>query len=70
MILLTKSPGSSKSFQEAPRKVQKISGQKYRNNSVGFLEEVLTPKGHLEINWPLVETGVQQVYAAEISIEV
>jgi hypothetical protein len=49
MILLTKSPGSSKSFQEAPRKVQKISGQKYRNNSVGFLEEVLTPKGHLKL---------------------
>jgi hypothetical protein len=32
------------------RKVQKISGQKSRNNFVGFLEEVLTPKGHLEIN--------------------
>ena len=28
MILLTKSPGSPKSFQEAPRKLQKISGQK------------------------------------------
>ena len=53
MILLTKSPGSSKSFQEAPRKVHKISGQKYRNNSVGFLEEVLKPKGHFEINRPL-----------------
>ena len=53
MILLTKSPGSSKSFQEAPRKLQKKSGQKSRNNFVGFLEEVLTPKGHFEINWPL-----------------
>jgi hypothetical protein len=30
--------------------VQKISGQKSRNNFVGFLEEVLTPKGHFEIN--------------------
>jgi hypothetical protein len=28
MILLTKSPGFPKSFQEAPRKLQKISGQK------------------------------------------
>jgi hypothetical protein len=50
MILLTKSPESSKSFQEAPRKLQKKSGQKSRNNFVGFLEEVLTPKGHFEIN--------------------
>jgi hypothetical protein len=41
---------ASKSFQEAPRKVQKISGQKFRINFVGFLEEVLTPKGHFEIN--------------------
>ena len=44
---------AEKASREAPRKVQKISGQKYRNNSVGFLEEVLTPKGHFEINWPL-----------------
>jgi hypothetical protein len=50
MILLTKSPGSSKSFQEAPRKLQKNSGQKSGKNFVGFLEEVLTPKGHFEIN--------------------
>jgi hypothetical protein len=50
MILLTKSPGSLKSYQEAPRKVQKISGQKFKNNSVGFLEEVLTPKIHFEMN--------------------
>jgi hypothetical protein len=49
-LLLTKSPGSSKSFQEAPRKLQKKSGQKSRNNYVGFLEEVLTPKRHFEIN--------------------
>ena len=40
---------ASKSFQEAPRKVHKILGQKSRNNFVGFLEEVLTPKGHFEI---------------------
>jgi hypothetical protein len=41
MILLTKSPGSPKRFQEAPRKVQKISGQKSRNNYVGILEETI-----------------------------
>ena len=46
-------PGSSKSFQEAPRKLQKISGQKSGNNFVGILEEVFRPKGHSEINWPL-----------------
>ena len=39
-----------KSFQEAPRKVKKNSGQKSRNNFVAFLEEVLTSKGHFEIN--------------------
>jgi hypothetical protein len=33
----TKSPGSPKSFQEAPRKLQKISGQKSRNNFVAIL---------------------------------
>jgi hypothetical protein len=27
MILLTKSPGSPKSFQEAPRKLQKFQGR-------------------------------------------
>ena len=53
MILLTKSPGSPKSFLEAPRKLQKISGQKSCNNFVGILEEVFGPKGHSEINWPL-----------------
>ena len=51
--LLLKSPGSWKSFQEAPKKVQKISGQKYRNSFVGFLEEFLIPIEHFEINWPL-----------------
>ena len=39
-----------KSFQEAPRKLQKISGQKSGNNFVGILEEVFEPKGHSEIN--------------------
>ena len=59
-ILLTKSPGSSKSFQEAPRKLQKNSGQNPGNNFVGFLEEVFTPKGHFEINWPL--SSAQKVH--------
>ena len=34
-----KPTGSQKSFQEAPRKPQKISGQKSRNNFVGILDE-------------------------------
>ena len=42
-----------KSFQEAPRKVQKISGQKFRNNFVGNFVQKMKPKGHFEINWPL-----------------
>ena len=41
---------ASRKPQEAPRKVQKNSGQKSRNNFVGFFEEVLKPKGHFEIN--------------------
>ena len=36
--------------QEAPRKLQKNSGQNPGNNFVDFLEEVFTPKGHFEIN--------------------
>jgi hypothetical protein len=39
MILLTRSPGSSKSFQEAPRKLQKIQGRNPGNNFVGILDE-------------------------------
>ena len=42
-----------KSFQEAPRKVQKISGQKSRNNFVGIFVQTIIQKGHFEINWPL-----------------
>ena len=53
MILLTKSPGSPKSFQEAPRKLQKISGQKFRNIFVGILDKTDFSLGHSEINWPL-----------------
>jgi hypothetical protein len=40
MILLTKSSGISKSFQEAHRKLQKISGQNSRNIFVGILDEI------------------------------
>ena len=54
MILHTKSPGSPKSFHEAPRKLQKNSGQKSRNNFVGIFVQTVKPKGHFEINWPLV----------------
>jgi hypothetical protein len=39
MRVLTKSQGSPESFQKAPRKLQKISGQKSRNDCVGILEE-------------------------------
>jgi hypothetical protein len=39
-----------KSFQEAPRNVQKISGQKSRNNFVGIFVQTIIPKGHFEIN--------------------
>ena len=41
---------ASKSFQEAPRKVQKISLQKFRNNFVGNFVQTMKPKGHFEIN--------------------
>ena len=53
MILHTKSQGSPKSFHEAPRKLQKNSGQKPRNNFVGIFVQMMKPKGHFEINWPL-----------------
>jgi len=50
MILNNKSPGSPKSFQEAPRKLQKNSGQKSRNNFVGIFVQTIIPKRHFEIN--------------------
>ena len=53
MILHTKSPGSPKNFHEAPRKLQKNSGQKSRNNFVGTFVQTMKKKGHFEINWPL-----------------
>ena len=39
--------------KEAYRKLQKISGQKSRNNFVGILDETDFLLGHFEINWPL-----------------
>ena len=39
--------------QEAPRKLQKNSGQKSRNHFVGIFVQTIIPKGHFEINWPL-----------------
>ena len=47
--LHTKFLGSPKTFQEAPRKLQKFSGQKSRNNFVGILEETVISEGHFEI---------------------
>ena len=38
--------------QEAPRKLQKNSGQKSRNNFVDILEETVISYGHNKINWP------------------
>ena len=54
MIILTKSPGSPKSLKEAPRKLQKNSGQNSRNIFVGILDETDFSWGHFETNWPLV----------------
>ena len=34
----------------------KILGQNLSNFFVGILVETMTPKGHFEINWPLVGT--------------
>jgi hypothetical protein len=39
-----------KSFQEALRELQKISGQKSRNNFVGILGETKFSYGHYKIN--------------------
>ena len=45
---------AQRASRKPPGSCKKKSGQKSRNNFFGFLEEVLTPKGHFEINWPLV----------------
>ena len=50
MILLIKSPGSPKSFQEAPKKLQKNSGQNSRNIFVGILDETDFHKDILKLN--------------------
>ena len=42
-----------KASRKPPEIYKKISGQKSRNDFVGFLEEVFRPKEHFEINWPL-----------------
>ena len=39
-----------KSFQEARRKLQEISGQKSLQNFCCFFVETMTPKRHFEIN--------------------
>ena len=44
---------SQKVSRKPPEIYKKISGQKSRNDFVGFLEEVFRPKEHFEINWPL-----------------
>ena len=42
-----------KSFQEAPKKLQKIQGRNLYNISVAILVRTMTPKRHFETNWPL-----------------
>ena len=49
---------AQRASRKPPRKLQKKSGQKFRNNFVGILEELLTPKGHFEINWPLEKSAI------------
>ena len=39
--IINKEAEAPKSFQEAPRKVKKISGQKSRNNFIGILDETI-----------------------------
>ena len=68
MILHTKSPRSPKSFHEAPRKLQKNSGQKSRNNFVGIFVQTMKPKGHFEINWPLADLVNFPIYYFRSSI--
>ena len=36
---------------------------------VGYLEEVLTPKGHFEINWPLKENQGSYDYGIALSLK-
>ena len=68
MILYTKSPGSPKSFHEAPRKLQKNSGQKSRNHFFGIFVQTMKPKGHFEINWPLVISKILQILGLQPQI--
>ena len=67
MILHTKSPRSPKSFHEAPRKLQKNSGHKSRNNFVGIFVQTIIPEGHFEINWPLHTPSPYAVSTSAIS---
>ena len=45
---------AQRASMKPPRKLQKNSGQKSRNNFVGIFVQTMKPKGHFEINWPLV----------------
>ena len=56
IILHTKSPGSPKSFHEAPRKLQKKLRAEIQKYFVGIFVQTMKPKGHFEINWPLMIT--------------
>ena len=46
----------------------KFLGQKLSNFFVGILVETMTPKGHFEINWPLVGI-VKNIFISVVSLK-
>ena len=51
MILLTKSPGSPKSFQQAPKKLQKITGQNFSLPSTLLFEPSPLKYSQEHLDW-------------------
>ena len=45
---------AQRASMKPPGSYKKNSGQKSRNNFVGIFVQTMKPKGHFEINWPLV----------------
>ena len=50
---------AQRASMKPPRKLQKTSGQKSRNNFVGIFVQTMKPKRHFEINWPLQMIAVK-----------
>ena len=46
---------AQRASMKPPGSYKKNSGQKSRNNFVGIFVQTMKPKGHFEINWPLVD---------------